>query len=457
MISFHPQSLRRLWQDRSGAVLVYVTMGLAVFIGFSALAIDGSYLYLMSNRAQSAADAAALAGASQLPDIAAAEATAIEYAEKNLSVDRFGNVLASSDVTFGHWDPDAHLFAQGIEPFDAIQVVVRMSDDNANPVQLFFANALGFSEARVEAAAIAIGNPTGGAAPACIHALNPSAQRAFRKTGTSDVIGDGCNVQVDSCHATEAFNATGSGSVILAGENGSGTLSVCGGMRLTGATEIPPAPYSQENTGTSLGDPYDRAPYDAMPAPDEYGGCNYNDFNGSGRATLHPGIYCGGIRFTGTGTTNFAPGTYYIKDGALRVSGSYTLTGSGITFVMTGSNAVIDFSGSSKFSFSAPTTGPYAGFVVFGDPLRPSSSVHNITGSSTETFQGIVYLPNAGLKVTGTTGTALPSTGAHDCSVLVADTIEMTGTSSITVGATCTDYVATPPFQNGPLALRLVD
>ena len=48
------------------------------------LAIDGSYLYLMSNRAQSAADAAALAAASQLPDEEAASDAALDFAVKNL-------------------------------------------------------------------------------------------------------------------------------------------------------------------------------------------------------------------------------------------------------------------------------------------------------------------------------------------------------------------------------------
>lgn len=99
------KQLRILVKDRRGAVIVYVTLGLTAFLGFSALAIDGSYLYFMTNRAQSAADAAALAAASQLPDEAAASDVAIEFAGKNLASDRWGNVLSDSDIASGTGTP----------------------------------------------------------------------------------------------------------------------------------------------------------------------------------------------------------------------------------------------------------------------------------------------------------------------------------------------------------------
>src|SRR5882724_3688904 len=57
--------VRPLTDDR-GAVLVYVTVGLGVFIGVAALAIDGSRLFTLQTEFQSAADAYALAGAAEL-------------------------------------------------------------------------------------------------------------------------------------------------------------------------------------------------------------------------------------------------------------------------------------------------------------------------------------------------------------------------------------------------------
>ncbi len=59
-------SLSRIWRDRGGVALVYVTLIAGVLVGFVGLAIDGARLFTTSTQAQSAADAAALAAASQL-------------------------------------------------------------------------------------------------------------------------------------------------------------------------------------------------------------------------------------------------------------------------------------------------------------------------------------------------------------------------------------------------------
>src|SRR3546814_12160515 len=60
------QPIRNLWRDRSGAFAPISALVLTVIIGFGALTIDMGYNYVMRNRLQVTADAAALAGASQL-------------------------------------------------------------------------------------------------------------------------------------------------------------------------------------------------------------------------------------------------------------------------------------------------------------------------------------------------------------------------------------------------------
>jgi Flp pilus assembly protein TadG len=57
---------RRLARDERGAVLVYVSIALTVFMGFAALVIDGGRLFTLDTEMQSAADAIALAGAAEL-------------------------------------------------------------------------------------------------------------------------------------------------------------------------------------------------------------------------------------------------------------------------------------------------------------------------------------------------------------------------------------------------------
>ena len=87
----------RLARREDGAVLVVVALTMAVLLGFSALVIDMGALYLEKSRLQSALDAAALAGAQELPDTAGAASAARKYYAAN------GCDAAGLSVTF----PDA--------------------------------------------------------------------------------------------------------------------------------------------------------------------------------------------------------------------------------------------------------------------------------------------------------------------------------------------------------------
>ena len=79
--SAHP--LSRFLSDESGSVLVMFSVFLVVMLGFSALVIDIGALRLEKSRLVNAVDAAALAGARELPDEAVAEEIAVSYVEYN--------------------------------------------------------------------------------------------------------------------------------------------------------------------------------------------------------------------------------------------------------------------------------------------------------------------------------------------------------------------------------------
>ena len=83
---------RRLVRDEGGAVLIYVSIALTVFMGFAALVIDGSRLFTLDTELQSAADALALAGAAELDGNADAQ-TRATAAMNNLvqNTQTFGN------------------------------------------------------------------------------------------------------------------------------------------------------------------------------------------------------------------------------------------------------------------------------------------------------------------------------------------------------------------------------
>ncbi|MDZ4735725.1 MAG: hypothetical protein SGJ07_05195, partial [Rhodospirillaceae bacterium] len=294
----------------------------------------------------------------------------------------------------------------------------------------------------------------------CLQALSPDAEDAFRVIGTADISGQGCNIQVDSCDEGAAFVASGDPTIDLTvelddGGTGSGSINVCGGMDIGPNVNLPPEPYVNDNTGVAAGDPFDRAPYDQLPAPEEIDACDETDFSSNRDVTLSPGVYCGGISLSGNRVATFMPGTYYIKDGEFSTTGSWALAGEGVTFVMTGSASNLDLGGTASMAFSAPTTGDYAGFVFFGDPNNPATDDHRMHGTPLGAFHGIAYFPSAGVKLLGTVGGDMPG-GTDDCSVLIADTLFFNGTVELNLASECSDFQGTPPFQPGALVMRLV-
>ena len=97
-------SLKRLRDDCDGVVLPYVAVSLAVIIGLSALALDGSRLMTIQTQSQVAADALALAGAAELdrrPDsIIRARAAIQDLVSNPISAAGSGQIAKVSGIDF---------------------------------------------------------------------------------------------------------------------------------------------------------------------------------------------------------------------------------------------------------------------------------------------------------------------------------------------------------------------
>jgi Flp pilus assembly protein TadG len=85
----------RTVRGERGQVLLVVILALVALLGVAAFAIDVGYAYYAKRQLQSAADAAALAGAQDLPDVATATATAQSYAAANTPAN-----ISSFDFTY---------------------------------------------------------------------------------------------------------------------------------------------------------------------------------------------------------------------------------------------------------------------------------------------------------------------------------------------------------------------
>jgi hypothetical protein len=81
----------------SGQAFVFVAVALMALVGMAALVIDGGSWYRADRHAQTAADAAALAGAQELPDRGNAEDLAHEYWLKNPDDSTIGDTLDFTD------------------------------------------------------------------------------------------------------------------------------------------------------------------------------------------------------------------------------------------------------------------------------------------------------------------------------------------------------------------------
>ncbi len=93
--SLFMKCFRGFLHNQRGNVLVLFAAGIGVIVGIAGLAVDMSYAYVLRGHLQRTADAATLAGVSQLPDEAAARTEALQYADLNIASADHGTVLAS--------------------------------------------------------------------------------------------------------------------------------------------------------------------------------------------------------------------------------------------------------------------------------------------------------------------------------------------------------------------------
>ena len=397
-------SARRFLRDQRGSAAVMFAGGLVMLVGMAAIAVDLSHLFGLQGKLQTAADAAVLAAASELPDTDAARSAALSYATKNMPTGSHGTVLVPSDVATGNWDSDTRTFTADGAPLNAVRVVTRRSGDNGNAVGLFFARVLGFNEADIVTEAIASGLLID---PFCLLSLDPSAKDAVKINNGSAIV-EGCSLRVNS-NDSKALNISRNGTLEA------DAICVAGGYSGT-ASPTPVTGCSQVSD-----------PLAGLEAP-TYSGCDYTDASfSSGTYTLTPGVYCGGISVSSSADVTFAPGTYIIDGGSLKSSGNGSIMqGDGVTFYF-GGDSRLKLGGQGEVQLSAPTSGGLKGILFFGDPNADQNLKHSVTGGSNITFDGTMYFPENELSFTGN-GAGADSNGY---SIAIARLLKFSGNGSL--------------------------
>ena len=274
-----------------------------------------------------------------------------------------------------------------------------------------FTKLLGATDANISAKSVAV--TSANTTAACVIGLEASASPAVNFQLSGNFTANGCAVWSNSTQ-----------SIALSGSS-SGTATATKFCAVGGATQGSTV-FSVPPEGNC--DPADDPLADvAMPT---IGLCDYNNYtiSTSGTVTLDPGVYCGGLKFNSQAQVQLNPGNYVIKDGPFSIVGGSSVTGTGITFLLTGTNSGLKFGGASVINITAPTSGTYAGIAIFSNRNSPADT-SRLIGSTSLDIEGVVYLPNQDLIYSGSSSSLMPAA----FTVLVARTVSFQGSSDTVI------------------------
>jgi hypothetical protein len=393
-----------------GAMLMLASAGAAV-------AVDMGRAYAYREQLRLAADAAALAGAINLPDVEAAREAAQHYAALNLP--EFKNLIDAGDIEFGQWNPETREIEPSASAPNALRVTAKLSDDNDNALGLLFAPILGHDSFDLAASAVA-----GRRSAMCILALEPDEASGLGLDVAAKIEANDCTVQVNSRH-DYALRILAGSRLLASG------LCITGGAYISGLwTTVSPEPTTEC--------PPQPDPLVGLPAPD-IGACDHNNaIYFAHHGTLEPGVYCGGLTVMGASSLTLAAGTYIIKDGPLVIGDTSELTGDEITFFLTGEQGLVRFADQSSLTLTAPTSGDMAGILVFQD--RNFGGDHLWDSKAPTELHGTIYLPEG--RLLSRSSSAI--TPIASCNVLIAKSLIFRFRSGVSIDlgrASCRSYL----------------
>jgi len=401
--------------DRSGAVLIYTGFSIAVLFGVGGMAVDAGMWYATKRSAQSAADAAALAGALEVArgsTDAEVEARATADAQLNGYSNATGaTITVNNPPTSG---PSAGSAG-------AVEVIVEQ------PVPGFLSAVVHSDQVTVAARAVA----RSFAAESCVYVMNPSEDAALSVPGTANVDMD-CGAQVNSISPT-AIDQTGTSCMTATQIATSGNAS---------GTCLNPQP---EEDMPQSEDPFAYlSPPAIASAP-----CDETDVVEitSAGPPLAPGNYCGGIVIEADVT--FLPGDYSIGGEGLHIQGNSVVTGDEVSFYFPDDLVGIDppgptpprgiyIAGTTDVDFSAPISGNFNSILFYVDQNVDPDIELVLQGGADMEMEGVIYAKNNHMRFAG------GADGIDGWTVLAVDTLEFTGNSNIS---------GSNPPGNVPLAL----
>src|SRR5215510_9771455 len=420
-------SLVSFFADQRGGIAVMMGLLLPVLLATLGLGFEISNWYMKKRAMQNAADAAAIAAASNAEENYNIEAAAV--AAHYGFVDGTDNVTvtASNDATCpeGINPPCYGVTISSVVPLFLSQFVGYTGDTTVN----------GAPEKLLTSASVAIQSTK--QQPLCLLTLSQSGQ-GIRTNGAPNSNFDGCSVMSNSA-------ATCNGSNLNANYGlAAGTNSGCGNKQ---KSDIPivPDPYAAlainipANTCGTGANAYPQEPQKKndppLPSTNRWSGSK--SFSGAAQM-------CGDVQLTSdvviTTPDNLTGATLVIQNGQLDLNG-YTLStanGSALTIVFSGTagsytHALTDNATGQggRINIQAPSSPSalFPGIAIYQDPALKSGVDVTYKGNNPAwDITGAVYLPNSNVQMSGDVNKS--SNGAA-CFVMISNTVLINGTSNI--------------------------
>jgi Flp pilus assembly protein TadG len=423
------QSLADLAANQRGGVAITIGLTFPVLLAGLGLGFEIGNWYLKTRSMQNAADAAAIAAASNGEDNynieAAAVATHYGFVDGTDNV----NVAASNSATCppgaGINPPCYSVTISSKVPLFVSQFVGYTGDTTVN----------GAPEKLLTSAAVAV--QTTKQQPICLLTLSQSGQ-GIRTDGAPNSNFSGCSVMSDSSSTCNGSNLQATNGFAHGSNDG------CG-IKEKSNIPIVPDPYAAlainipANTCGSGANAYPQEPTKKNDPPLPAA----NNWSTSKSLTGAVQV-CGDVQLTGnvviTTPDSLTGATLVIQNGQLDLNGHTlsTANGSALTIVFTGTagsytHALTDNStgqgGIINIQAPSASTALFPGIAIYQDPALKSGVDVTYKGNNPAwDLTGAVYLPNSNVLMSGDVN---KSSNGADCFVMITNTVRINGTSNI--------------------------
>jgi Flp pilus assembly protein TadG len=400
----------RNWRSHvHGGIAISFAMSLPALLGIAGLASDYAMMVKLRGDLQAAADAAAIAGAREIP-LAMSKAEQVASAVKSFAAYQ---LTQDSEATASELAArNIALSVEVIDDFSAVKVNIK---ETWTP---FFAHFIAAGITPIEASATA---KYVGSTNICVLGLSPSVVAGVQLWDSAQLTANDCAVYSNTNSIT-GFNVLGS-AVIKSSLN-----CVVGGFETDTALSVTPSVVTD---CPALDDPLkDR------PAP-KFGACDHTAMKiASATKVLSPGVYCGGLMISGTSKVTLSPGIYVIKGGPLVVRDTAKLSAENAGFYLTGLSSVVWFTSGTTISLSAPVDGPMAGLLFFEDRNATGVRLHRLASNNARTLLGTIYLSKSILNIDATA----PVGDQSAYTAIVTQSLQLQSGPNLTLNS---DYSAT--------------